>query len=134
MKKLASIAALIALAVPASAEAAPLTWSGCYLGANAGYGWGKEDWTFTINNLDAGNPNPDGWMGGGQTGCDYQFSPNWVAGIAGMFDWSDIVDAKQDPQGSPGVLARSQIKKIADVTGRLGYSINNSLWYILGGA
>jgi len=71
------------------------SWTGCYIGGNIGYGWGRE--TVSISNLGetTGVPelagvslgpvtgNTNGVLGGGQAGCNYQFAPNWVIGIEG---------------------------------------------------
>jgi opacity protein-like surface antigen len=108
MKKilLASVAAAALVAIaPANAAdlglrpmyAAPpaFTWSGCYIGGNIGWGWGRD--TVSIPNLaeTTGVPelagvslgsvtgNTKGILGGGQVGCNYQFAPNWVIGIEG---------------------------------------------------
>src|SRR5215472_14647665 len=108
MKKilLASVVGDSALMIIAPANAADLglqpmyaaprafTWSGCYIGGNVGWGWGRD--TVSIPNLAAttGVPELAGVsipsvtgntkviLGGGQVGCNYQFS-NWVIGIEG---------------------------------------------------
>ena len=63
------------------------SWTGCYIGGNIGYGWGRE--TVSISNLGetTGVPelagvslgpvtgNTNGVLGGGQAGCNYQFAP-----------------------------------------------------------
>ncbi len=44
---------------------------------------------------------------GGQLGCDYQFSPNWVVGIEGAAS-AGIVDGHKTvglPSGDPGDIA-----------------------------
>ena len=89
---LAAVAA-IGLASAASADDMPdqarpvvapvANWTGCYIGANAGYGWARKDW------VDAGAPvgsnTSAGGLFGGQIGCDYQFASNWVVGGQGMY-------------------------------------------------
>lgn len=70
-----------------------LSWTGFYIGANGGYGWG--DWD--SNSLSAifpdgvttnADPNVSGWFGGVTAGYNWQVSPQWVVGIEGDFDWS----------------------------------------------
>src|SRR6266704_5539212 len=66
-------------ATPAVAPAAPaVTWTGCYVGGNIGGGWALKD----LANPSSNPENPGdrvtaalgGFVGGGQIGCDYQFS------------------------------------------------------------
>jgi outer membrane immunogenic protein len=74
---------------------APANVSGCYIGGNIGWGWGRD--TVSIPNLGETTGVPElsgvalpsvtgdtkGVLGGGQVGCNYQFAPNWVIGIEG---------------------------------------------------
>ena len=69
--------------LPRAAPTAPtvfvpvFTWTGFYVGANAGYGWGRltdPTGTFTTN--------LDGGLAGGQVGYNWQ-TGNWVFGIEG---------------------------------------------------
>jgi outer membrane immunogenic protein len=117
MKKilLASVACVVVMAV-ASADAAdlgrpvyrvppsipPFTWTGCYIGGNIGWGWGRD--TVSIPNLGETTGVPElagvslpsvtgdtkGVLGGGQLGCNYQFAPNWVIGIEGDGEAANI--------------------------------------------
>jgi outer membrane immunogenic protein len=98
------------------------SWTGFYLGANAGYGWGsgKEG----IDNL-----SPDGWLGGGQVGFNYQFGNNVVIGAEADFQGSDINDS-----GYNGFYdTRSKMDYFGTVRGRIGYAFDNVLPYLTGG-
>ena len=86
----------------------PPTWTGFYIGINAGYEWGASNSVNTATaNLDPGNGlvgeteyNTDsaalatrsvpvsssGFIGGGQIGYNYQFAPSWVAGLEADID------------------------------------------------
>ena len=76
-------------------------------------------------------------MLGGQIGCDYQFSPHWVAGIEGAATGGNI-------HGSTGVATpdllgdsatfRETTDLLTSITGRVGYAWNNWLLYAKGGA
>jgi outer membrane immunogenic protein len=130
-----AIAAL--LAVPVAAQSADLgpapsykapayvapsyfSWSGFYVGVNAGYGFGKAD---------AGggaDVKPSGFIAGGTVGYNLQ-TGLWVWGIEGDFDYS----AMKDEVGGLEVKA----PWFATVRGRIGYAgWGNLLPYITGGA
>jgi len=74
---------------PVLAPVSTFSWTGCHVGAHAGGGWGRKDFSdgeFTTGIFEpASSPvaNVRGGLAGGQLGCDYQFSPNWVVGIEG---------------------------------------------------
>src|SRR5262245_15282681 len=61
----------------------PVTWTGCYIGANIGgiFEHGEVDFGLADVSRDNG-----GFAGGGQIGCDYQFAGGWVIGFRNMFD------------------------------------------------
>src|SRR5437764_9967798 len=77
-------AAAPAYKAPAAYVAASL-WTGCYIGANVGYGLGRASSTTTGGGVTAtGSENLNGVLGGGQLGCNYQMS-SIVWGIEGDF-------------------------------------------------
>ena len=59
----------------------PVTWTGCYIGANIGGAFGDASVNFPGGELSS---NGSGFAGGGQIGCDYQFSGGWVVGFRNM--------------------------------------------------
>jgi outer membrane immunogenic protein len=67
-------------------NAAPLiaTTTDCYVGVNAGYGWGHDE--VSSGGTNEGDPNFRGGLGGGQIGCDYQFATSWVIGVEAIYD------------------------------------------------
>ncbi len=125
-------------APPAAAPAAPVvTWTGCYVGGNIGGGWALKDWANPSSNPenpgDRGTAALGGFVGGGQIGCDYQFSGSWVIGIQGMFDGAslkgDILDSF-----NPDFDLTNRVDWFATITGRLGYAlIPTGLLYVKGG-
>src|ERR1700676_1698973 len=72
------------------------TWTSCYGGLHAGGGMGQKDLTDTAGVLvpttgfSAENLNIAGYMVGGQIGCDYQFTSNWVVGVEGSVSGGNI--------------------------------------------
>ncbi|MCS0493808.1 outer membrane protein [Ancylobacter mangrovi] len=96
------------------------TWTGFYLGANAGYAWGSGEGGASTLGLD-----PDGFLGGGQIGVNYQFGNNVVLGAEADFQGSDI---KDDAYGY-----ESKMDYFGTVRARLGYAFDNVLPYVTGG-
>jgi outer membrane immunogenic protein len=112
------------------------SWTGCYVGGNVGGGWSRisaSDPTIVVP-VDLGTINGSGVVGGGQVGCDYQFSGPWVIGVQGMFDAASIKGSTVVP-GTLGLLSvDSKIPWIATATARLGYAVSPAaLLYVKGG-
>jgi outer membrane immunogenic protein len=129
------------------------SWTGCYIGGNTGYGWGRE--TVSISNLGetTGVPelagvslgpvtgNTNGFLGGGQVGCNYQFAPNWVIGtevdgeatnIKGDVNQTFSFVSAMGPTTVSGT-AHAQTNWIASATGRLGWTWDRVMLYAKGG-
>lgn len=131
--------------VYAPAPAPIFSWTGCYVGGNIGYGWGKHQVTdfITAPGFDIGSDTGTGVVGGGQIGCNYQTS-NWVFGAQGMFDGSDVkgslLPAGAGSAVNPvGFTAHETLgfktEWLATLTGRIGYLVQpQALVYLKGGA
>lgn len=164
MKKLALVATVSLLAIVAcsGAEAADMqlkaqprvaaySWTGCYAGAHLGWAWAHHE--VTASNFSFG-PGPNGspiaatnsletnqGVYGGQLGCNYQFSGNWVVGIQGDIAGTDLHGNVADPfdrivnGAGPGTLG-VKTDWLASVTARLGVTAwnNQALFYVKGGA
>ncbi len=149
MKKLlitAAIAALGATTVQAAdmgraytkapVYAAPVyNWTGFYVGAHIGAGFGDDrDGVFTgapgPAPAFASNSRDAVFLGGGQIGADYQFSPNWLIGIEGQISGL----ASNDRSFTVGAISLTdRTEWLASVTGRLGYTWGPGLIYAKGG-
>lgn len=126
-------AALVVLPLISTVSvAAPVyNWSGCYIGANAGYGWAPTDNFYPIENV--GGTSAKGFLGGGQVGCDWQIAGAWVIGAQGMYDWGSL---KGDNFYTPDHTYRdfTKVEAFGTVTGRLGFNVQPlNLLYVKGG-
>ena len=107
----------------------PIAWTGCYIGANVGGIFGRAETTFGFGEVSTNN---SGFAGGGQIGCDYQFSGAWVVGIRNMFDGTSL---RKDRTIAFGPLAGGEIdfktRWFDTLTGRVGYAAAPA-WLIYG--
>jgi opacity protein-like surface antigen len=98
------LAGLVILALPTTVDATPFTWTGFYIGGNAGGGWGGDSTFVDLEgfNYFAANPAPGevtkvgddtAFIGGGQIGYNYAFN-KVVAGIEADFSGFDIPQLK----------------------------------------
>lgn len=121
----------------APAYAAPAyNWGGFYVGAHIGYGWGTTnfDQYQTNGNYElSGSFDRDGVFGGGQIGYNVMLSPNWLIGIEADISGADIKGGSQAIVGATTVSGTSTIDYFGTVRGRLGYAVDNVLFYGTGG-
>ncbi|MGN6776978.1 outer membrane protein [Rhizobium sp.] len=129
-------AADLAVSTPPQApiEAAPVfSWTGFYVGVNAGGGFGGSDdvgfHSFGNYLGRYGKLEGSGFLGGGQIGYNYQFDPNWVVGLEADFQGADISDSFRNGTAS----ASSKIDWYGTVRPRIGYAYDNTLFYGTGG-
>ena len=113
---------------PATIPVSPFSWTGCYIGGHVGGGWALKDWT---DNIGGTSHTADGVVAGGQVGCDYQ-AGQWVFGAEGQFSWANLEGQSVNP-AFPTETERSKIDFIGTVTGRLGYAVDRTLFYVKGG-
>jgi outer membrane immunogenic protein len=137
---------------PAYTPPAPAvySWTGFYIGANIGGGWGDRNVTYTPNDPAAagffpifgvGSPTSfriDGVIGGAQLGYNWQFHPNWLVGLETDFDGSGMKGSSSVPTNVGGVAGLmsvdEHIKWFGTVRGRLGWlPLANLLVYGTGG-
>jgi outer membrane immunogenic protein len=138
-------------------RAAPqyFTWTGCYIGVNAGWGRAEHDLsTFAagapnninatartaINNAGLASINGDGFTGGGTVGCNWQTN-NWVWGIEGDFNFANF-DADRNTGNVVEPVSGRTVRSIdsvgtdwfATLRGRFGIAFDRVLIYGTGGA
>jgi outer membrane immunogenic protein len=116
------------------------TWSftGCYVGGNAGGLWAEsEKWIVRTPGGDfygqsLGGHDLDDWIGGVQAGCDYQFAGGVVVGVVGDYGWTNAKGSHASAREF-GVFYHSDIDSVASVTGRVGYAWDRLLGYVKAG-
>ena len=131
-----AFAADMAIKAPVVAPVMAYSWTGCFVGGNVGRLWAHEDWTDRTPTATFGRPNGsqniNGWVGGVQGGCDYQFAGNWVIGIQGDYDWSDASGTNFDLINT-NASDLAKIRALASATARVGYAWDRFLGYVRGG-
>jgi len=125
---------------PAPAPTCDFTWTGFYIGGNAGYGWGNADTDFrplpdpvTFGSLEPTtlSPDPGGFIGGGQIGYNYQW--NWlvlgaetdfqgsdIEGDDSRFNFPDITGVGNGPAAF--LFAHERMQWLGTVRGRIGFA------------
>ncbi|MDQ0474869.1 outer membrane protein [Labrys wisconsinensis] len=114
------------------------SWTGFYVGANIGYGFGGDDRVGVRNNLGVVVPNfakfePDGIFGGVQAGYNYQWG-NFVFGLEGDFQGAGI-DDKFNGVNAGGVTwsGKSNLDWFGTIRPRAGFAWDRFLIYGTGG-
>lgn len=117
-----------------------MTWSGFYLGANAGGGWSNAGIDFSTAGLPAFasvDNELSGAIAGGQVGYNWQ-SGAWVFGVEADLQWSNMKGGLSAPcpPGFCAGLAASFDQKMpwfGTARGRLGYAAAGWMIYATGG-
>jgi outer membrane immunogenic protein len=125
---------------PVYAPVAMYNWTGFYVGGQAGGGWYSSQTTIVAGgtNFPAGfvdnKINGDGFLGGGYAGFNYQIN-QFVIGIDGDYSWADLTGSGSDisPINGGPTNKNDKVKWIATMTGRVGYAVNNWLFFGKGG-
>lgn len=163
----APLVGVVALLLPHAANAADIpvkapvfkapvvasvqSWSGFYIGANAGYSWGPWDST-SVNTLFAvasttASPKVDGWLAGLQAGYNWQIDRHWLFGIEADYQitgekasdgWTEVVGPINFADGTLTVTntqsSEWKFPWFATIRARAGYVADDWLLYVTGGA
>jgi outer membrane immunogenic protein len=128
-------------------------WTGFYLGVNLGGSWGHQSADVFEDgvNVFSGSTNPDGVIGGGQIGYNWQFAPwfGWgtgtVLGLEADIQGSGQRDTHDFSVLAPGVLIPAlagtgvdgnitdKLEWFGTVRGRIGIAYDRFLPYFTGG-
>jgi outer membrane immunogenic protein len=124
-------------AAPAPVYVPLFTWTGFYVGLNAGVGWGDSKGVQIYDPalrsyVALGGSNKSGFVGGGQLGYNYQMG-NIVLGAEADIQWADLGgDVAWGNYGWFG-YSGSNGQYFGTVRARLGYAMDRTLLYITGG-
>jgi outer membrane immunogenic protein len=132
--------ALVSIGSPAVAADLPSTrapapppplpifsWTGAYIGGQAGYNFGHD--TATPAGLGPNGIQPSGVVGGGHIGYNYEAGSSLVVGIEGDIEGSSARSASTAYFGSYTV--RSPVQ--GSIRGRAGFAVDRALFYATGG-
>src|SRR5512139_918264 len=114
------------------------SWSGFYVGALAGYGWGTTDNSASYDVYSASlGTNPKGALAGGFAGYNFQFG-SWVAGLEADMAWANL-KGSSDLSGKLGtvpftVRADNHLDWLGTARARIGYAFGPALLYGTAGA
>ena len=122
------------------APAPVFSWTGFYVGANGGYGFGKSSASDIALNGVAyparnGSFDTHGGLVGGQIGYNHQFG-NYVVGVEADFDFANVkgsyvIDPQTDLASQSHV--NGKIENFGTVRARAGYAFDNVLIFATGG-
>jgi outer membrane immunogenic protein len=130
-------------AAPPPAPAAYLppvfTWTGFYVGLNAGGAVASDITAKTVGNGPVVGTASDtvgagGFLVGGTVGYNHQFHPNWVVGVEGDLGYADI-QARAN-SSAPGFTSSTKVGidgYFGTIRGRVGYAMGPWLFYGTGG-
>lgn len=115
-------------AAPSYAPPVPVfSWTGFYVGINAGYAWGSADWSGGAGNF---STDPDGYLVGGTFGYNLQ-TGNWVWGIEADIAYADV---NSSGDASNCATCNFDMDWFGTVRGRIGYAgWGNWMPYFTGG-
>jgi outer membrane immunogenic protein len=114
---------------PVAAPVPYSNWSGFYIGGHAGGGWGEDS--------------DSAFVGGGQIGYNWQFTPNLLIGIEGDFSgttFSRSQSSVTEVDVGGGLLlplaedSSFDLNWLASIRGRIGYTWDRFMVYFTGGA
>jgi len=133
----------------------PFTWTGCYIGLNAGGLSATLGHNVILPAVAGGPPEQQfgdsasglGFIGGAQVGCNQQFYGDWVVGVEGDLDYANrshsfntIFDASsysfssEDSYGPGSISARASLRWLGTFRGRFGYAFwNRDFIFVTGG-
>ena len=102
---------------------------GFYAGLQGGYAWGETNYSFSNSNV-KGSADPDGWVGGGYGGYNWQ-SGNLVFGFEADIEGGDVGGSFSTAGGT--ILGSTDLNWQGSLRGRIGLAADRTLFYVTGG-
>ncbi len=126
-----------------AAAPAPVNWSGVYIGAHFGGGFGNAQWSDPfgstagrrgfINVADFGdNTHATGPLGGGEVGVNWQMG-HLVLGAGLDASAANFSGENTCFSGIGGIDCQHVVNSLVSLTGRTGFAFDRSLFYVKGG-
>jgi outer membrane immunogenic protein len=117
----------------------PFSWTGFYIGGNAGVAWTQGDFTDSLGNtFGAVADSAAVFTGGGQVGANYQINYWLVVGLEADFDWMTGHNNNSNgvfipALGSSFQLSASNDRWVTTLAARVGVPVERALFYVKGG-
>lgn len=112
------------------------TWTGFYVGLQAGYGWGDVDGEADVGGTDATGDYDyeiDGFIAGIHAGYNHQFN-NFVVGVEGDVEYASLDGSGGgDDPGFGSFYHETELDWLATLRLRAGFAIDRLLIYGTGG-
>jgi len=136
----AVLAADLRMPVKAAPMATPFTWSGCYVGLNAGAASVRLQQRIVFPNDPTieSSERDTAFTGGGQIGCNYQSARNWAFGVEADINYTGAQHSfssafTSNSEDSYGITGKTRLRWLMTLRGRLGPTWGNSFLYATGG-
>jgi len=117
---------------PVAPVSDPFNWTGFYIGAEAGYGFGgavTHQERFAVGTASSGEFDLSGGLVGATAGYNYQFN-KIVLGAEADFAWSDIKGVTLELCAGP---CSTEVRSFGTARARIGYAWDRFLPYVTGG-
>lgn len=115
---------------PPATAASPASWSGAYIGASAGHGWGRARHSYSIG-APAGGSDPDGISIGAFAGMNWQ-SGQLVVGLEADVEASGADGRFADTSGVTSV-GETDVNWQGSLRVRAGAALDRTLFYATAG-
>jgi outer membrane immunogenic protein len=117
---------------PIIAAVPVFTWTGFYVGVNAGYGWVSDDRIVDPVFGFVGGDDEGGFVGGGQIGYNYQIG-SFVVGLETDIQYADLGTRYRFNAAIPGYEEDDSDDWFGTVRARAGVAFDRALIYATGG-